>query len=254
MVDEERYKKLVKKHRKKIAAVKDYEELFARLGAEKAGSITLTSGRIVICPLESAEDESSFIEYYYRLPAGTYPVELARSATGRNALVRIVFSESPAVRYELALIGTDEEMDCISDLEAGRIPFYESCTASPILVADQGLMPDLLEHLRTNYSGQGKEQDYYEKEGKKLLLENSTCSEEPLCSGLIDFYLEADDAHFPIFFNGEGGGHHPIYWGFDKEENICCMIFDFDLKELQSGEVKPAKSGHFFMKRRRGDK
>ena len=250
MVEEEKYMKMVKKHRKKIAAVKDYEELFQSLGTENAGSITLTSGRIVACPLESIGDESRHIEYYYRAPAGTHTVELAKSSTGRNAAVRIVFSEAPAVRYELALIGTAEELDCISDLEAGRIPFYESCTASPIIVADQGLMPDLLEHLSENYGGN----DYYEKEGKKLMLENSTCSEEPLCSGLIDFYLEADDAHFPIFFNGEGGGHHPIYWGFDKDENICCMIFDFDLKELRTPEEKPAKTGNFFKKLRRGDR
>lgn len=250
MVDEERYKKMVKKHRKKLGAVKNYEALFAQQGAEKAGSITLTSGRIVACPLENIGDESRHIEYYYRLPAGTYPVELARSASGRNAAVRIAFSEALAVRYELALIGTDEEMEGLSDLEAGRIMFYESCTASPMIVADQGLMPDLLEHLSEKYGGN----DYYEKEGKKLLLENSTCSEAPLCSGLIDFYLEADDAHFPIFFNGEGGGHHPIYWGFDKEENICCMIFDFDLKELQGSEEKPVRTGNFFKKLRRGDK
>lgn len=250
MVEEEIYMKMVKKHRKKIAAVKDYEELFQTLSTENAGSITLTSGRIVACPIESIGDESRHIEYYYRAPAGTHPVELAKSSTGRNAAVRIVFSEAPAVRYELALIGTAEELDCISDLEAGRIPFYESCTASPIIVADQGLMPDLLEHLTENYGGN----DYYEKEGKKLLLENSTCSEEPLCSGHLDFYLEADDAHFPIFFNGEGGGHHPIYWGFDKDENICCMIFDFDLKELRTPEEKPAKTGNFFKKLRRGDR
>lgn len=70
----------------------------------------------------------------------------------------------------------------------------------------------------------------------------------------MDFYLEADDAHFPIFFNGEGGGHHPIYWGFDKEDNICCMIFDFDLKELQGNKEPRGRTGSFFKKLRRGDR
>ena len=52
MVDEARYKKLVKKHHKKIASLKNYDDMFSQLNAEKVGSITLTSGRIVLCQLD----------------------------------------------------------------------------------------------------------------------------------------------------------------------------------------------------------
>ena len=252
MVDVERYKKMVKKHRRKIASLKNYDEWFSKLDTEKVGSLTTTSGRIVLCPLDDTEDEDGFIEYYYKAEAGTYPVELAKAPSGRNAAVRIVFSEQPAVRYELALIGNEDEMDCISSLEAGRIPLYESCTTSPLFIIDQGLIPDFLEELRKNYPSSLRDQEYYEKCAKKLLLESSTCDEEPECSGFIDYYLKEDDAHIPIFVNGAGGGHHPIYWGFDSSEKICQLVFDFNLKELRDGseDVKPGKWERYLMKLR----
>lgn len=252
MVDEARYKKLVKKHHKKIASLKNYDDMFSQLNAEKVGSITLTSGRIVLCQLDDTEDEDGFIEYYYKSEAGTYPVELAKAPSGRNAAVRILFSEQPAVRYELALIGNEDEMDCISGLEAGRIPLYESSTATPLFVTDQGLIPDFLDELRKEYPSSLSDQAYYESCAKKLLLENSTCEEAPECGGFIDYFLKEDNAHIPIFVNGAGGGHHPIYWGLDKSEKLCQLVFDFNLKELRdsSENVKPGKWELYLMKLR----
>lgn len=174
------------------------------------GKIKIVSGRIIACdPLHTDEYGIAFTTVF---PTGEFPVHLSIAQTGEEDLVafaRIMFSEEPVERWELAL-------------QEGQ---------KPIAVGDDDIH---------GYGIDGGIGIFVDEEAKKALDKSNLIDDElygPLNTEMDKHYHNTwryalynfGNHNLASFTTGFGDGRYATYIGYDAAGKICRLVSDFGL-------------------------
>ncbi|MBA4550093.1 DUF4241 domain-containing protein [Thermoactinomyces intermedius] len=175
------------------------------------GTLNLPSCKIVACD-PFLPDTDPFVK---EIPSGNYPVILnivhyVDDGDERIGAAKIKFKNSRAIRWEMALLDGQD----LSKLEEDEIYGYpvNSGTGS---FADQETFRKYISILDDN--------PQYED----LLLaemEKNYAPTRDWCNFEIDSSL-----NIIAFKSGLGDGFYPSYWGYDENNEVCCLVTDFGL-------------------------
>jgi Protein of unknown function (DUF4241) len=170
------------------------------------GKINIESGKIIACDPIVLRNAKPFSPVFQ---LGQFPVMLAMAKTSndeRVAFSRIVFSDSPVVRWEFALHQGQEPIPlkdtsfyCYG-VDGGTGMFVDSVAAE---IFDQ------------------KPRSYWDD----VFLNKM---EETNYTGLVDDF---DGHNLAMFSTGYGDGCYATYIGFDEKRNICQLLTDFGIAE-----------------------
>ncbi|MRX78638.1 DUF4241 domain-containing protein [Pedobacter petrophilus] len=191
------------------------------------GSVSIPSGEILVRdPLVYINKDAE--PYLYKVPVGEFPVTAAvvvpdDEDSARYAAVKVQFTSNDAIRFEEALIGTedlanfsegeffgfnvDAGLGCVLDAESLKA----FCTFQDQFLAenkDKNLYDDYFAALfAKNY----EENPTYQREGGDWL----------------NWKIPGTDYNIPFFQSGFGDGAYPVYYGFDANDQVCCLIIQF---------------------------
>lgn len=190
------------------------------------GKVNLPTGRLFACdPLIELEDAQPFLQ---TVPAGSYPVKICVVPSpqygDRYACVKLVISDAQPVRYELAMTGTenlDEElsegdyfgfgvdagMACIADCQtqqAYQKYWRQRCAEDEDIDPYNDLFCDIL-------AASCKNQPRYQRDG----------------GDWANWTVPGMDLNIPIFASGWGDGLYPCYFAYDANDNVCGVYLHF---------------------------
>ncbi|HEV2863531.1 MAG TPA: DUF4241 domain-containing protein [Pyrinomonadaceae bacterium] len=192
------------------------------LKTRPAGTLTVTSGRVVACdPLTSPETEP----FTRPVPAGSFPVTLSvahfEDGDRRVAGALLRFAGREAATWEPALRPGDDP----SELEEGEIFGY------PVDSGTGCFMDEETERLVL---------DHMEPEAftDALLAELERTFENTWSWANIEFDPDSG-ANLVAFSAGLGDDHYASYFGLDADGEVVCLVTDFALFEFDALE-RPA--------------
>lgn len=208
-----------------------------RLDRLSLGLVSLPTGKVLVRdPMVYLDEEEQ--PYLQTVPAGEYEVTAcvvvpAKGDSARYAAVRVCFSDGEAVRFEEALLGNedlatfeegeyfgfhvDAGLACICD-EAGRDAFNAFGEAWYEAHHDGNLYDDYFARLFAKS---------YEKAPKYQRPEGDW----------LGWKAPNTDLHIPMFQSGFGDGTYPVYFGYDKDGEVCQMAIQFIDIEMAFGEA-----------------
>ena len=178
---------------------------------QELGEIGLPTGKIVACDPLVCPEELPFDKH---VKAGRYPVTLYIHCIDddkRVGFAKLSFSDNLPSRFELAV---NEEQN-ISELKEGYFFGYGVDSGTGCFM-DEAAAKKVIELMDSA-------EDY-----------NIPELEDELEKTYVDTYCTANfkipdtDLDLAAFSSGFGDGAYPTYWGFDEEDNICCLITDFE--------------------------
>ena len=206
----------------------DFNPLFDTTHLEKVniGELYLPTGEIVASDPFYMKDVEPFST---KVTSGTYPVEVLIFMVEENhyrvAFAKIKFSESPAIRWELAVTGnvTQAQLDSLETdeffgygVDAGLGCFADAETAR------------IFNDVMSRYDKEHPDGNYYED---ILAAEFTRSSQHPFSSDGGDwnnhFPKKGDKHNVIIFSSGWGDGAYATYWGFDPAGKVFELITDF---------------------------
>ena len=204
------------------------------------GELKVPSGFII------AQDPGWDIDLRYSfirsIAPGDYPVLLSLASftplgIRRITCAKIQISHHKPIRWEVAVVDSDAPEDeqgysvdsgtgCFMDLEAARLLKQKIC---PDLEDEEMYISDANEISEDSW--ENRQDAFFErvasemKRNKQALADNvyeddrrgdwtNICINETLGANII------------IFGTGGDGGYNS-YWGYDKDDQICCLITDF---------------------------
>lgn len=183
----------------------------------KIGKLVLTSGKLVACdPLTLADSEPFTINF---LP-GFYPVVLSVAHIQKNNAQRVAYamlclSEQTPVRWEMATKLNED----ISSLKEGEFFGYGVDSGIGCFMdADAAQIID--------------DSIYAETEEEILIYQLSERLEQNKCRTWCWADMRVDEgsqANVIAFSSGWGDGIYATYFGYDPEDNIVCVVTDFNL-------------------------
>ncbi len=211
--------------------VEFFQALFTKnekMDVIRAGEADFPTGEVVLA------DPIAYLGTKYetaleqRIPAGSYPVELSiccsRIVGLRVAGARLLISEKPAVRYEIAMpkghkredfgkpkvftfFGVDTGLACIADaqISEGSRLFFEKW---------QGENP-----------GKNKYTDYFATIFQKSYEENPRFQNQG--GTFCTWQLPETGQRTVLFSSGMGDGIYSGYWGLDADGEIACLVVPF---------------------------
>lgn len=163
--------------------------------------------------------------YLQKVPVGRYRAELCVVKSDgvdsdRYAAVRLRFTRERAVEFRMALTG-EEDLSLLDD--GGYFGF--GVDAAMGAVYDKKVY-DAYCKWYNGWNESHKDGDIYEACFEALFKENYRKHPEYQCAygDWLNFQVPGTDYHIPIFNTGFGDGVYPVYWGVDKNGDICQMV------------------------------
>ncbi|MCR5541890.1 MAG: DUF4241 domain-containing protein [Ruminococcus sp.] len=205
------------------------------------GTLSVPTGEIIVAdPLAYLYDGSE--SFLLRVPVGEYPAELCiiperNGDCARNAAMRVKFNEKRAVRYSLALTGTEDTSE-LADFEDGDYWGFP-VDAGLGCICDRASERAYVEHLRKLAAIHGDEFNAYYDFMEALFKESYENDPKYQREGgdRLDFVVPDTELHIPICNSGFGDGRYPTYWGFDADDEVCEIVVQFiDIKLTYGGE------------------
>jgi len=200
------------------------------------GSVSIPTGEILVRdPLVYIQKDAE--PYLIKVPTGEFPVTAAvvvpdDSDCARYAAVKVQFTAYDAVRFEEALIGTED----LVDFNEGEF-FGFNVDAGLGCVLDK----ETLIHFcafQDKFHNENPGKNLYDDHFAVLFAANY--AENPIyqreAGDWINWKIPGTDYHIPFFQSGFGDGTYPVYYGFDIEGNVCSLIIQFIDIELAYGE------------------
>lgn len=217
-------------HRDELYSSVDLERYFVQ-GEVNGQQVEVV--RIGLCSVPTGElmardpifclENRKELPYFINAPVGNYPVELALvRPDGEEPLfvaARVRFNYRTAVRFEQALIGTEE----IADYDGGFFGFFSYSGLG--CICDRKVHQafcNFLEKWRRDHPEGELFEDYFAP-----LLEKSP-------HAWLNWVIPGTEHHLPIFPTGWGEGQYPVYWGRDAEGGVCQLVIwmiDLDKKD-----------------------
>jgi len=156
------------------------------------GTLNVSTGILVVGDL--AYGGSTLWPVGQRVPPGNYPAEVA-IAFGRNAALRVRFSEQKVVKWHPADLG--EDAGHVIGVDAGNAGILDLSAIQTLNARDKQRKFDLY--------------TYAAGRPRSLMLS----------------LLGADDA--VVVDSGWGDGEYPVYWGIDASGKPAVLLVDFRL-------------------------
>lgn len=178
---------------------------------QELGELNLPTGKIVACdPLVDPETPP----FSKHVKAGKYPVTLYIHYIDddkRVGFAKLGFSEKLPTRFEVA-VNDEQKLEELEDgefygygVDSGTGGFMDEETAKKL-----GQLMD-------------ESEDYGIAELDNMLEESYV---DTYC--VANFTIPDTDLNLAAFSSGYGDGLYPTYWGLDDDNNICCLITDFE--------------------------
>lgn len=201
-----------------FAEGKEIETVIGRvtLGTRPAGSLTLTSGRVVACDPLAAHESEPFTR---AAPAGTFPVTLSvahfEDGDRRVAGAMVRFGAGAPASWEMAL----REGDDLSELGEDEVFGYTADSGTGCFMDDDTARLVL---------------DHMDADGLAGALdaELERTFENTWSWANVEFDPETR-ANLVAFSAGVGEGHYASYFGLDAAGSAVCLVTDFSLFEYE---------------------
>ncbi|WP_145859389.1 DUF4241 domain-containing protein [Pedobacter suwonensis] len=218
----------------------DYFEETAVAGKKidrlELGSVSIPTGEILVRdPLVYIQKNAE--PYLIKVPIGEFPVTAAviipdDDDCARYTAVKVQFTAYDAIRFEEALIGTEN----LIDFNEGEF-FGFNVDAGLACVLDK----ETLKHFCTfqdkfhnEHPGKNLYDDYFAALFAASYSENPDYQRKD--GDWINWKIPETNYHIPFFQSGFGDGTYPVYYGFDIEGNVCSLIIQFIDIELAYSE------------------
>ena len=223
----------LEKQKEKIACPVDLNAYFEsseiagrKLEVMDIGACDLPSGKILVCdPFTSFIKEFSSFSLL-TVPSGTYHAEVCvvkpeeSYECARYAAVRLRFSDNRPMYFYQAL--TEEVLEQATTF----FGFGVECGMACILDKKVHLAYcNWLEKWEKEHPNANKAEDYFApllKESYKMFPKFQRDFGD-----WLNWKIPDTDYHIPIFTSGFGDGYYPVYWGFDKNGEICQLVIHF---------------------------
>lgn len=200
------------------------------------GKISVPSGDLVVCDLFVGDISEEYLSPYFRTtPTGEFPVTvsvvLSEDDSPRYAAVKLIFTGNEAVKYEEALIGNEE----IDSLEEGEyFGFIVDSGLAAILDAESA---KAYSSFLNNWQIQNPTKNIYDNYFADLFEES--CRMNPKyqrsAGDWLNWTIPGTELKVLIIQTGFGDGVYPVFWGFDKDGQICNLIIQFIDIDLSYG-------------------
>ena len=180
-------------------------------------------------------DEQPFLQ---KIPSGTYSVTACvvkpdEGDCARYAAVKLTVSDNVAVRFEEALIGHENLDSC----EPGSY-FGFNVDAGLATIADIKTR-DAFHDYFTKWYKENPDGNNYDDYFAALFADSYRKKPQYQREGgdWINWTVPNTDLQMPLFQSGFGDGCYPVYFGYDNNDNVCCIIIEFiDIKLAYSEE------------------
>lgn len=173
-----------------------------------------------LCYLQSPRDVQMKAK---RIPAGTYPVQVAimdSDKMGRRIVgARLKVRDSAAVSYELANCENEKHETTFAGfaVECGMACFCDEQAA-------RSYWQFLDSWYRKNEGGNIYD-DYFAELFARSYAENPSVQQE--CGDLLMWSNPLDGTMIPMFASGLGDGFYTDYWGVDAAGELCELVIIF---------------------------
>lgn len=198
-----------------------------RLDRLSLGPVSLPTGRVLVRDPMVYLDEGEE-PYFQSVPAGEYEavacvVVPAKGDCARYAAVRVQFSTEEAVRFEEALLGNED----LSTLGEGEyFGFHvESGLACICDVATRDAFCGFGEGWYDARPDSNLYDDYFARLFAKS-YEKAPKYQRPE-GDWLNWKAPSTELRMPIFQSGFGDGSYPVYFGYDKDGNVCQLVIQF---------------------------
>ncbi|MFV0481228.1 MAG: DUF4241 domain-containing protein [Campylobacteraceae bacterium] len=200
------------------------------------GKVSIPTGEIVVCdPLAYLNKKAN--PYFLKTPTGEFDVELSviKESDGdcaRYASARVIFNNEKIARLEEALIGNED----LKKFQQGEY-FGFNVDAGLASIIDKEVLNSLCdfeENFMKNNKIENMYDDYYAALFSKSYKENP--KHQRSGGDYISFKIPNTSFHVPYFQSGFGDGTYPVYFGLDKDDNVCALFIQFIDIELAYGD------------------
>jgi len=204
------------------------------------GAVSLPSGKIIVSdPLAglSADVEP----YFIAVSPGEYEVELAvvvpdeGGDCARYAAARVRFSDAEAVRYVEALTGAED----LSKVDGQGDGFGFPVDAGLACICDAKVRDAFLDFENEFRKEAGEDSNLYDDYFSALMAENFEKYPQHQREGgdWLNWTIPGSEYRIPIFQSGFGDGYYPVWFGYDKNGDVCSLVVQFiDIEAAYSGE------------------
>lgn len=193
------------------------------------GDVLLDTGEIVVCdPLFSlGAGYNKIPPLIQKVPAGKYPVTISvmesEDDCARYMASKISFSNNLPIRFEMALKIGDDPNELDDDMIFG-FPVM----AGLACICDkhtEELYESYFEDWYSKNPDKNSYDDYFSEIFAKSYLENPQFQREG--GDWINWFVPNTHNNVAMYNGGFGDGFYPCYWGYDENNQICCLVTQF---------------------------
>ena len=235
--------KIWKEKRDVLSCPNDLNEYFEldeiagqKLARLSFGKVSVPSGEILVRdPLVYLNKDEE--PYFEKVPTGEFETEgaviLSEEDCARYAAVRVKFNDNKVVRFGEALLGHED----IKDLEEGEYFGFNVDAGLGTILDKETLLA--FDEFFMNWHKEKPEgniyDDYFADIFKKNYEKNPNYQRDG--GDWINWCVPGTNLHMPIFQSGFGDGTYPVYFGYDENDSICCLVIEFiDIKMTYEDE------------------
>ncbi|MFD1244882.1 DUF4241 domain-containing protein [Paralysiella testudinis] len=210
-----------------------FDPAFTTIGTQNLtrislGPVSLPTGQVLVRdPLVYLRRDEQ--PYYLHVPPGEYDTEACvvmptAEDCARYAAVRVRFTPELAVRFEEALIGHENLTD---DLEAGDFFGFnvDSGLACIADTASRDAFCDFSEHWYRQHPNGNLYDDYFAALFRQSYLDAPAYQRRD--GDWLNWQIPGTRYHITMFQSGFGDGCYPVYFGFDRQNQLCQLVIEF---------------------------
>lgn len=196
------------------------------------GNVNFPTGDIIVAdPLVYlTRDEKPF---FIKVPIGIFPLTTAVVEVEhdhyRYAAVKVSFNDNKADYFVEALRGHEN----LDDFEEGN--FYgfnvDAGLGTIVDVKTRDAYCDFIEKWEKENPKGNTYDDLFAEEFENNYIKNPKYQRKG--GDWINYTIPETDLNIPMFQSGFGDGGYPIYFGYDKANNLCQVVIEFIDIELE---------------------
>jgi hypothetical protein len=190
------------------------------------GTVNFPTGNIIVVdPLAYLTRHER--PYFIKVPTGVFPLTAAvievEQDHYRYAAVKVSFNDNEIDYFVEALHG-DENID---DLEEGYSFGFDvdSGLGTIVDVKTKDAYCDFIEKWKKENPKGNTYDDLFAEEFKNNYKINPQYQRED--GDWINYTIPETNLNIPMFQSGFGDGFYPVFFGYDRENNICQVIIEF---------------------------
>ncbi|MDR0558824.1 MAG: DUF4241 domain-containing protein [Prevotellaceae bacterium] len=167
------------------------------------------------------------IPFFTKVPTGVFPLTTAVVEIDKNffryAAVKVSFNDNRAEYLTEALHG-NEDIDNLAD--DSFFGFAVDAGLGTIIdVKTRDAYCDFIEKWENENPDGNTYDDLFAKEFEKNYRENPEYQRKG--GDWINYKIPGTDLAIPMFQSGWGDGIYPVYFGYDRNNNICQILIEF---------------------------